>query len=384
MKHLLIRNQQAVVVNQKKLVNGKLKIFCATLALLYVGDTMAMNANRALKNTCIIKRDLYKQTPSQTQKKLQNQTSRSRRSSVSSVNLNVANSSRERRAITKEEEDQLEKVIFKKGSTVQEVEAFLKNKNINLTLSKDKGAQLIYDAAYIHNKSLIKLFIEYGADINSNSLAGNTPLILALIYHKSRDMMRCLIECGADVNAPGDADTPLGCILRGLRNSFNKEDVIYLINYKADVNQSCHVDAGIRRFPLEYVICEDKPDLQLIKLLIDHGANINQATSSGNTPLMRAAEKGYIDIVKLLLNQRDSVDINARNNEEQTALDLAQIAYSQHKKKLEQIAPFSYRRDKVIKEEDATQKCAEIISLLSEKGAKTGAELGQRKSSKSI
>ena len=39
-----------------------------------------------------------------------------------------------------------------------------------------------------------------------------------------------------------------------------------------------------------------------IKLLVDNGADPNISDEDGNTPLSKAAEKGYLDIVNILIN----------------------------------------------------------------------------------
>ncbi len=52
-----------------------------------------------------------------------------------------------------------------------------------------------------------------------------------------------------------------------------------------------------------------------------HGAEVNGKDKYGETPLMLASRLGYPDIVQLLLEH--GADPNARNLENQTALDLA-------------------------------------------------------------
>ena len=41
---------------------------------------------------------------------------------------------------------------------------------------------------------------------------------------------------------------------------------------------------------------------QIVKLLLKHGANVNQSSNSGDTPFLIAEEKGNIEIVKTLLD----------------------------------------------------------------------------------
>lgn len=55
-----------------------------------------------------------------------------------------------------------------------------------------------------------------------------------------------------------------------------------------------------------------------MKLLCDHGANINTHTTNGSTALLMAAEKGHESIVRLLCDH--GADINAHNGYGETAL----------------------------------------------------------------
>lgn len=63
--------------------------------------------------------------------------------------------------------------------------------------------------------------------------------------------------------------------------------------------------------------------LEIVKLLINHGAFINTKDYKGNTALMIASEKGYTKLVALLLTEY--VQVNAKNNEGLSALHLATI-----------------------------------------------------------
>lgn len=61
--------------------------------------------------------------------------------------------------------------------------------------------------------------------------------------------------------------------------------------------------------------------LNIVKLLLDHGADINTRPQDGETALHEAANSGYLYIVKLLLDR--GADINTRDRSGRTALYLA-------------------------------------------------------------
>jgi ankyrin repeat protein len=61
--------------------------------------------------------------------------------------------------------------------------------------------------------------------------------------------------------------------------------------------------------------------LEIVKLLLEKGANVNATDLLGQTPLMIAAKEGHLEIVKLLLAKGAAP--NAKNSEGKTALDFA-------------------------------------------------------------
>lgn len=72
----------------------------------------------------------------------------------------------------------------------------------------------------------------------------------------------------------------------------------------------------------EYFIRTDADSLTMIKLLINHEANLEvRELHTENTPLISAAERGDYDVVELLLAH--GADVNAKNIDGMTAFDLA-------------------------------------------------------------
>ncbi|EMD34292.1 hypothetical protein CERSUDRAFT_140685 [Gelatoporia subvermispora B] len=61
--------------------------------------------------------------------------------------------------------------------------------------------------------------------------------------------------------------------------------------------------------------------LQLVRLLIDHGANVNAESGEFGTALVAACAGGYDDIARLLVKK--GADVKARDSGGRTALQIA-------------------------------------------------------------
>ncbi|XP_061183414.1 NF-kappa-B inhibitor alpha-like [Saccostrea echinata] len=73
--------------------------------------------------------------------------------------------------------------------------------------------------------------------------------------------------------------------------------------------------------PLHLAVMTRLP--QVVKALIDGGADIEARNSKGDTPLHIACREGFDDIVQILLSQSRTQDLEARNYDGQTCLHLA-------------------------------------------------------------
>lgn len=68
------------------------------------------------------------------------------------------------------------------------------------------------------------------------------------------------------------------------------------------------------------IIATDRNDLAMVKLFLEHGADINLASDKiDNTPIMIASVKGYVDMVRLLI-EKSNPDMTILNGYGGTAL----------------------------------------------------------------
>ena len=60
-------------------------------------------------------------------------------------------------------------------------------------------------------------------------------------------------------------------------------------------------------------------NVEIVRLLCDHGADVEARTNNGVGPLHLAVFNGHISIVKELIEERNA-EVNARDDERRTAL----------------------------------------------------------------
>jgi len=134
------------------------------------------------------------------------------------------------------------------------------NKGVNPNLQNKFGQTALVKAAQVGNFEMIKLLLDYGADPNIQTHTGSNALITAAQRNYPK-IVKLLLEKGADVQQ----QTSGGAQVLWLAIVENKN-----INY------------------------------DVIKYLLEYGAEVNTIDREWKTPLNRAEEMGRGDIVELL------------------------------------------------------------------------------------
>ena len=184
----------------------------------------------------------------------------------------------------------------------------------------------------LHSMPIMQFLVQNGADINAecpNSYfkphqdysKGCKPLHVAALLGKY-DMVKYLVESGADVNANNNKDiTPLIFLFHETKdNSFrfngfaetkNRQEIaIYLVEKGAKVNVN---ESKTMKTPLHYAVKNGY--YELVKLLVNKGADVNAIDIYMQTPLLilaRFADDSFEAIADILL--KNGADINAQEN----------------------------------------------------------------------
>ena len=175
----------------------------------------------------------------------------------------------------------------------------------NVNAPRSGNTPLAYACGY-NDLKIIRLLLNYGADVNGRGKNGCTPLENAC-YKGSEDIVRLLIEHGADPNARDDnGRTPLH------RACWPGYAGIVHILLESGADASGHRDF------LSLACMEGWG--KIVGSLLDYGAGVNAKDPDGNTPLHYACDSGHPDVVRLLINRQ--ADVHIVNHAGKLAIDL--------------------------------------------------------------
>lgn len=154
-------------------------------------------------------------------------------------------------------------------------------------------------ACYKRNVEVVKILLEFGANVNLYCELFETPLIAAC-KEGWVDLISILIEAGADLDLQGGEHTPLTAACENSHFSIVEK----LLQEGADINKP----TGQFESPLAVACKKKHVDIGGIDILLKHGAEVNPPVAD-NTPLTFACEYGNLDVVAKLLKIGASVNL---------------------------------------------------------------------------
>jgi hypothetical protein len=174
----------------------------------------------------------------------------------------------------------------------------------------------LYYAALCGFRDLVEyLIIKHPRDVNADGGYLLRPLVAALAgeHFQTADLLR---HNGADFDVQGQVGAnPLHAAAR----SGNFEVVRILIEYNpACVNARSVYGSTPLHWASESHKCNDG---SVIRLLLEHGADINVQNEDRQTPLHWASDHGTLEVVRLLLEH--GADVEVKDKHGKTALQVA-------------------------------------------------------------
>lgn len=161
------------------------------------------------------------------------------------------------------------------------------------------GVQPIHIASANGSVNHVQTLCNNGANVESITLQGRTPLHYAAITDNAR-VIEFLISQGADINRP---DYILGCAPILYTAIFNRIASM-LILIKAECKLEVRDKTG--RNLLHYAAWNYQIDICLL-LLQQSNINVNEKDNNGCTPLHYAAGVGSVEIVRILNNNKSNL-----------------------------------------------------------------------------
>lgn len=156
------------------------------------------------------------------------------------------------------------------------------------------------------NVSGIELLVRHGADVNALTKYKGTPLLLLTEGSGSSTMFQYLLDHGAKPDVPDYyGRTCLRvCIFRhDLRRDLRLCEIL-LRSGMVDVNERDSEGDT----PLHWIFYFPNAPLELVTLLLDHGANVNEQNKHSESPLYAACLVGNVPAARVLLDYK--ADIN--------------------------------------------------------------------------
>lgn len=199
-------------------------------------------------------------------------------------------------------------VIFTKEAKTQEallqVVKLLLDSGAEVNAQDKGGCTALAYAASNGLTKAVELLLDRGAEINMKDNDGRTALMMA----SSRgftEVVRLLLQKGAAVNAQGKNGTT--ALMRALACR--------------DLERLPGLSGAWLKKSKEEIEADKQYQMQVVKLLLEKGAEVNVKKKDGTTVLIAASHCGFTELVKHLLEK--GVEVNAKNNDGDTALMMA-------------------------------------------------------------
>jgi len=211
----------------------------------------------------------------------------------------------------------------------------------------NEGYTPLHIAVLCEQREAIKALVRLGADINNRNKDQETPLWIAVVNFKEPDILQLLLDLGAGIDARPTGMTALDWAAFDGKSEMVRVLLARGANPQAGrgANRSAPVYQCARNGSVEILkmLLESGADINaphcgcyalgsaaiggysdFVRVLLDAGADPNQAEDSGTTPLFCAVAGRKLEIVKMIVEAGAKVNAVRFHGNAETALDFAE------------------------------------------------------------
>ncbi|CAB5541709.1 Ribulose-5-phosphate 4-epimerase and related epimerases and aldolases [Providencia rettgeri] len=170
-------------------------------------------------------------------------------------------------------------------------------KGVDINTTNRQGRTAIVNASLNKHYECVSFLINAGADINKQDQTCFNPFLLSCL---NNDLTLLRIVLPAKPNL--DLLTRFGGVGITPASEKGHVEIVRELLEKTEINVNHTNFVGWTPL-LEAIVLNDggEKQQQIVKLLLDHGANPHMTDKYGKKPLELAREKGYNEIVELLI-----------------------------------------------------------------------------------
>lgn len=169
-------------------------------------------------------------------------------------------------------------------------------------LDEDRWTSLHYACDRYDENVCVHLLVKHGANVNALTGSGLTPLSILCSESRPPSLAQYLLDHGARPEVPDEDGWTC------LHFSANKHDLelCRILLGQSMVNINAKNNTGDT--PLHWMFRSPNASSDLVKLFLDHGADVNEQNNLSRRPLYAASLVGNVPAVKLLLEYNADID----------------------------------------------------------------------------
>jgi ankyrin repeat protein len=216
-----------------------------------------------------------------------------------------------------------------KKDKLKDVKKLVKADLAIVNIENSDGETPLFVAFHEENTDIAKYLIDNGADINHKSRKDGWTVLHVACYLKNMEMFNLLLDNYVDIEATSNTGaTPLYLVCKHGSHNDISIDIIkaLLLADIGDDEEDKYINKKAERGYFPLYIASKNGDEDIVELLLAYSANVSEKSDDGTTALMIAVQanqdNSHLELIKMLLEA--GADLEIEDNEDNNALFYAQ------------------------------------------------------------